>query len=91
MDPYSGRTYLLGDDLMDAGQVGQLMDLGALRDRAAGLARELTDDERAAILEARALVHVTEEAAQVARVGGRELARRKRRRKAAKASRKANR
>lgn len=91
MDPYTGQTYTLGRDLTGDAAFGAQLDLEGMRERARRLERKATAEERRAMSEARALVHVAEPAAQAARLGQRELERRKRRRSAAKRARRHNR
>lgn len=96
MDPYTGRTYALGEDLTDPVPVGSDIDFGRLEARADDLLREQVrslsvDEMRALVDRPQRLVRVTPEAAQVARLGERELKRRKARRQQSKRSRKGNR
>jgi hypothetical protein len=95
MDPYTGRTYALGEGVLSEvvydPQPGAALDMTRLRERVAELEDEATPDEVAAAAEARALVLVEPEVAHAQRVGGRELARRRKRNAAAKRARKAQR
>lgn len=97
MNPYSGRTYRLGEDLLGEAPYGGAVTVGhvtrpaQLATAAKDIERELTEDERAALEDPGPLVLVSEEVARQMALGGRELDRRKRRRKAARESRRRNR
>lgn len=96
MNPYSGRTYALGDDLVqsssyEAGEPGAVVWPSSLMFGAEQVGRELTVDERAALDDEGPLVLVSAEVAQAVQLGTRERDRRKRRRKQARESRRRNR
>lgn len=90
MNPYNGRVFDIGPDVMPQVAVGAPIPMDEFRSEVVALGTSATDEEREAALQP-ALVAIAPEVAQQLRLGGRELARRKERRKAAKRARKANR
>lgn len=96
MDPYTGRTYALGEDLAAPVPVGSDIDFAEFEARADAMLEEQrralsVDEMRALVDRPQALVRVEPEVAQLARLGERERDRRKRRRQQSRASRKRNR
>jgi sialic acid synthase SpsE len=75
----TGRIYEIGRDVAAERQLGEMLERADLERHFLDAQRRPTEDERAAMEEAEALVLVGERAAQVAKLGERELERRMRR------------
>lgn len=84
MNAETGQIYDLGTDLFPDGEIGDKLAKKAMEDALAKMERPLTPDEMAAAVDVAkgdTIVRVGEEAAQRARLGDRELRRRRQRRR----------
>lgn len=79
MQPYTGDVYALREQLLGDAEVGDRIDVDAVRARMREIF-DATKDERQAA-EQKELVRVSEQAAQRLKLGAREQRRRRRRRK----------
>lgn len=80
MDPRTGKIYELGEDVSPS-SLGEGLSREELAAKLVLADREPSKEEALALAEASTLVRVSEKAAQVSRLGHRELARRKRRKR----------